>query len=74
MGTGIKRPTAAEKRNMKIARKSLVAACPIKKGETFSADNITVKRPGTGLSPMLWDWLLGKKSPRDFRKDEIICL
>ena len=74
LGDGIKRPTASESKNKPIARKSLVAARSIKAGEVFSAANLTVKRPGTGLSPMRWDEVLGRKAPRDFAPDELIEL
>jgi N,N'-diacetyllegionaminate synthase len=72
MGDGIKRPSASEERNRPIARKSLVAARPINKGELFSATNMTAKRPGTGISPMRWDEVLGRKAGRDFFIDEPI--
>ena len=58
--------------NKAIARKSLVAACAIKKGEIFTKDNITSKRPGTGLSPMLYTKILGMVSKKDFIKDDLI--
>lgn len=74
MGDGIKRPTASEAKNKPISRKSLVASCAIRAGEFFTAANLTVKRPGTGLSPMRWDEVLGRKAPRDFDFDEIIEL
>jgi N,N'-diacetyllegionaminate synthase len=72
LGDGIKKPSKSEVKNMLVARKSIVAAHPIKIGETFSTDNITVKRPGSGISPMHWDEILGKKAPRDFMNDELI--
>ena len=74
LGDGIKRPSASEAKNKPIARKSLVAASAIRAGEVFSEANITVKRPGTGLSPMRWDDVLGRKAPRDFASDEMIEL
>lgn len=74
LGDGIKRLTPSEARNKPIARKSLVASQPIKSGEVFSAQNITAKRPGTGISPMRWDEVLGCKAPRDFMPDEMIEL
>lgn len=74
LGDGIKRPSASETKNITVARKSLVAACVIRAGELFSKSNITVKRPGTGLSPMRWDDVLGRKAPRDFAPDELIEL
>jgi N,N'-diacetyllegionaminate synthase len=74
LGDGIKRPSASEAKNKPIARKSLVASQPIRAGEAFSEKNLTVKRPGTGLSPMRWDEVLGRKAPRDFASDELIEL
>jgi len=74
MGDGIKRPSASEAKNKPIARKSLVAARSISAGECFNKSNLTVKRPGTGLSPMLWDEVLGRRAPRDFALDELIEL
>ncbi len=74
MGGKVKRTSPSETRNKDLMRKSIVAAEDIKKGEEFTAKNITVKRPGTGISPMKWDKVLGKKAKRDFGKDEIIKL
>lgn len=72
LGDGIKKPSASEMKNIPIVRKSIVAAKNIRKGEVFTEGNITVKRPGTGISPMEWDRVLGAKSPRDFEEDELI--
>ena len=74
LGNGIKRPTASETANLPIVRKSLVASRAISIGEQFSATNIIAKRPGTGISPMRWDELIGHPSPRDFAPDELIEL
>ena len=74
LGDGIKRPSPSELKNREIVRKSIVARRAIKKGEIFSENNITVKRPGNGLSPMYWDDVLGKTAPKDFREDELIVL
>lgn len=74
LGDGIKRPTPSELPNQKIARKSIVAAVSIMRGETFSEQNLTTKRPGHGLSPMQWDELMGKQAPRNFQIDEMIEL
>ena len=74
LGDGIKRPSASEAKNRPIARRSLVAACVIRRGEVFTETNLTAKRPGTGLSPMRWDEVLGRKAPRDFMPDESIEL
>lgn len=71
-GNGQKIPSAAEISNLKVARKSIVAMCEIKKGERFSEDNLTIKRPGVGRSPMdYWD-LLGQTSEHDYLPDEIV--
>jgi N,N'-diacetyllegionaminate synthase len=72
LGHSVKRPSASEFKNIPIARKSIVAAKNIVKGETFSERNITVKRPGTGISPMQWDKILGKRAIKNFKKDELI--
>lgn len=72
MGNGIKTPSRSERKNIDIARKSIVARCAIKKGELFSNGNITVKRPGNGISPMRWFDVLGKMAKRDFEEDELI--
>jgi len=72
MGDGIKKPVKSELKNMSIARKSLVATKDIKKGEKYTEDNITIKRPGTGISPMeYWD-IVGKVIQQDFYEDEVI--
>ena len=73
-GDGIKRPSASEERNRPVARKSLVAARAISKGEVFSEANLTAKRPGTGISPMRLDELVGRPARRDFVPDELIEL
>lgn len=74
LGDGIKRLTPSEARNKPVARKSLVASQAIKAGEVFSTQNITAKRPGTGISPMRWDEVMGRTAPRDFAADELIEL
>lgn len=74
LGDGHKHLTASEAPNKAVARKSIVAACPIKAGEVFTADNLTTKRPGDGISPMRWYDVLGKTAPRDFEEDEKIEL
>lgn len=71
-GSGLKEITASEQKNIIIARKSIVALKNIKKGEIFSEDNITVKRPGHGISPMQWDNIIGISAVSDFEKDELI--
>lgn len=74
MGDGVKRITDSERRNLIIARKSIVAACDIKQGELFTEYNITTKRPGNGISPMRWEEVIGKKAKRDFSEEELIEL
>ena len=74
LGDGIKRLTPSEARNKLVVRKSLVASKAIKVGEVFSTENITIKRPGTGISPMNWDDVMGRKSARDFAVGEVIEL
>ena len=74
LGDGVKRVSPSEIKNIKVARKSIVASRIIETGEIFTNENITTKRPGTGISPMLWDDLLGKKAQRDFLVDELIEL
>lgn len=74
LGLGRKEVSRSERKNIAIARKSIIAARPISKGERFSHDNLTVKRPGNGISPMLWDTVVGLEAPRDFEPDELIEL
>ncbi len=74
LGTGIKAPSPSERKNKAIARKSIVASRDIQPGETFSEGNLTTKRPAWGLSPMLWDSLIGTVADRPYRKDEFIEL
>jgi N,N'-diacetyllegionaminate synthase len=74
LGDGVKRPTPSEAKNRPVARKSIVASRPIKAGELFSAENLTTKRPGTGISPMQWDKVIGHRAKRDFAPDELISL
>lgn len=72
IGDGVKRPSTSEMKNIAVARKSIVASAPIQKGDTFTPVNLCVKRPGTGISPMLWDQLIGKKSNREYSVDDLI--
>ena len=74
VGTGLKKVTASEQKNIAIARKSIIAARDIKAGELFTDDNLTAKRPGNGISPMRWDDVIGKTAKRDFMEDELIEL
>lgn len=74
VGDGVKRISMSEAKNIEMSRKSIVARKPIKVGDTFTIENITTKRPGTGISPMSWDTVLGSKSTRNFSIDEMIEL
>ncbi|MGV1099874.1 N-acetylneuraminate synthase [Thiovibrio sp. JS02] len=74
LGRKEKKPTPSELHNRAVARKSIVAAQAIRKGEILNDQNLTVKRPGTGISPMQWDQVIGRAAPRDFGKDELITL
>lgn len=74
LGDGIKRPSKSESSNKEVARKSIVARRNIGKGEIFTEDNITVKRPGYGISPVRWFEILGKSAEREFCEDELIEL
>lgn len=73
-GSGVKEISPSEQKNIAIARKSIVAIKKIHKGEIFTEENIGVKRPGTGISPMKWDEVIGKMSQRDFEEDELITI
>jgi len=72
LGDGIKRTSPSEQKNKLIARKSIVASRFIKKGEIFSEENISVKRPGSGISPVFWDSVIGRRASKDFQEDELI--
>ena len=72
IGSGDKIPSSSEKKNIAVARKSIVAKTSIKAGEAFTEENITVKRPGTGISPMRWFDVLGKVATRNYEEDELI--
>jgi len=72
IGTGEKKPAQSEIKNMSIARKSIIAKSSIKKGEIFTEENLTVKRPGNGISPMKWFEVLGQIAARDFEEDELV--
>ena len=72
LGNLKKTTTESEMKNRKIARKSIVAKSDIKAGAEFTEENLTVKRPGNGISPMQWEEVLGQKASRDFKKDELI--
>ena len=72
LGDGVKAPTASELGNIQVARRSIVARTSIRSGDFFSETNLTTKRPGSGISPMQWNKIVGKKSLRDYLPDELI--
>ena len=72
LGDGIKRLTPSEVKNKPVARKSIVAAVSIRRGEIFTVDNLTTKRPETGISPMKWDEVIGQVALRNYNKDEVL--
>jgi len=74
LGDGIKKVSDSERGNISVARKSIVAACSIKKGELLTENNLTVKRPGTGLSPMLWENVIGTTAIKDYEEEDLIQL
>lgn len=74
LGTGHKTVSESERKNIEIARKSIVAAKDIKEGEIFTEENLTVKRPGNGISPMEWENVIGKVANRNFQEEELIEL
>ncbi len=72
LGSSVKKPSFSEMPNMQVARKSIVAKTKIKKGDILSEENITIKRPGNGISPMRWDEVVGSIALRDYSEDELI--
>jgi len=72
LGSDIKQPSKSELLNIKIVRKSIVAKIPIKKGDLLSEKNLTVKRPGNGISPMKWDEIIGTKAIKDYKEEDLI--
>ena len=74
LGSPLKRPSASESKNKPVVRKSIVAAGDIKQGDVFTEENLCVKRPGTGISPMQWDQIINQVARRDYVEDEIIEL
>ena len=72
MGDGVKKPSSSETKNIPIARKSIVAKTTIKKGELFTEENLTIKRPGSGISPLEWDNVITKVANHDFEMDDLI--
>jgi N,N'-diacetyllegionaminate synthase len=71
-GDGLKKPSASEMKNIEIARKSIIASVSISKGEIFTEENLTIKRPGTGISPMKWDEMIGKVATKHYSTDDLI--
>jgi len=71
-GDGIKKPSKSEKKNINIVRRSIVAKTKIKKGEILSEKNLSVKRPGTGISPIKWDSIIGTEARKDYNEDDLI--
>ncbi len=74
LGSGDKTVADTERANIEVARKSIVASAPIAPGDIFTPENLTTKRPGNGISPMLWDSIIGTPSPYGFKPDELIRL
>ena len=72
LGDGFKKPSQSEIKNLSVVRKSLVAKKNIKKGDIFTEENLTTKRPGNGIDPMNWNKIIGTISPSDFNTDEVI--
>lgn len=72
LGSAIKEPSQSEKPNIEIVRKSIVASCTIKKGELFTENNLTIKRPGIGISPMHWNEIVGTFAIKDYAEEELI--
>jgi N,N'-diacetyllegionaminate synthase len=72
LGDGVKSPSPSESINMPLVRKSIVANIEIKKGDILTTENITIKRPGTGISPMKYDDLLGTVANKNYKKDDLI--
>ena len=72
LGDGIKKPSKSELLNIKIVRKSIIAKTKIKKGEILNENNLTVKRPGGGISPMKWDEIIGTKAKKNYNEDELL--
>ena len=72
VGDGRKEPSPSEQSNKSVARKSIVAKRNIKQGEILTEENLTIKRPGSGISPMRWYEIIGTSAIRDFMEDELI--
>jgi len=72
LGEGEKVPSESEKKNIAVVRKSIIASKEIKAGELLTEENLTTKRPGTGISPMCWNDVVGTRAVRNFEEDELI--
>lgn len=72
LGSEIKAPSVSERKNMEVVRKSIVASRRIEKGEVLTEQNLTAKRPGTGISPIHWDSVIGQQATRDYEEDEVL--
>ncbi len=72
LGSRVKKPSKSEKPNIEIARKSIVASSDVQSGEVFTENNLTIKRPGNGISPMRWDEIVGTVASKDYKEDELI--
>jgi N,N'-diacetyllegionaminate synthase len=72
LGSSVKKPSPSEMPNIKIARKSIVANCNIKKGDILSEDNLSIKRPANGINPMRWDEVIDTVATKDYIEDELI--
>uniref|UniRef100_B0TXD3 N-acylneuraminate-9-phosphate synthase n=2 Tax=Francisella philomiragia TaxID=28110 RepID=B0TXD3_FRAP2 len=72
LGSQVKKPSPSEKKNIAIARKSIVAKVDISKGDVMTADRLTIKRPGNGINPMLWNTIVGTVAQKDYKEDDLI--
>ena len=72
LGNGIKKPSSSESPNIQVARKSIVAKTKIKQGDILNEKNLTIKRPGNGISPMRWDKIVGTIASKNYSEDELI--
>jgi len=72
LGSNIKAPSKSEMRNIQIVRKSIVAKTKIQKGDILNENNLAVKRPGNGISPLKWDEVIGTKATKNYKEDELI--
>ena len=72
LGSPIKKPSKSELQNIKVARKSIVAKKDIKQGEIFNENNLTIKRPATGISPLRWDEIIGSIATKNYNKNDLI--